>query len=107
MDRASPNPALGHVTTWYSTLIGCPGRNGPVAAALNEAGMHRSIRLTLAPLFLPALLVACLGLSSPTRGPVTGARPEPTPFGSLTAGERRPIVITTDMGMDDLLALYV
>jgi inosine-uridine nucleoside N-ribohydrolase len=69
--------------------------------------MHRSIRLTLATLLLPALLVACAGLSTPTPGPATVATPAPTSSGELAAGEPRPIVITTDMGMDDLLAVYV
>jgi inosine-uridine nucleoside N-ribohydrolase len=50
---------------------------------------------------------SCRRCSSRAPGPATGATPAPTPSGSLNAGEPRPIVITTDMGMDDLLAVYV
>jgi inosine-uridine nucleoside N-ribohydrolase len=70
--------------------------------------MHRLPRTILATLLLPALLLACGPATPPTPGDVTGATPEPTPSGSAEgAASPRPIVITTDLGMDDLLALYI
>ncbi len=69
--------------------------------------MHRPIRTILATLLLPLLLVACAAVQAPTPGPATGATPAATPTGGDTATGPRPIVITTDLGMDDLLAVYL
>ena len=69
--------------------------------------MHRPLRTALATLLLPSLLLACGPITTPTPGDVTGATPESTPSGSGAAAAPRPIVVTTDLGMDDLLAVYM
>jgi inosine-uridine nucleoside N-ribohydrolase len=62
--------------------------------------MTRSIRLLTALTWLAAvaLVAACATTRSST--------PPPLPSASVQAAGPRPVVVTTDMGMDDLLAVY-
>ena len=60
--------------------------------------MTRTIR-HLSALAAVALIAAACATTSPT--------PSPVPFPSAEAGDPRPVVITTDLGMDDLLAVYI
>jgi pyrimidine-specific ribonucleoside hydrolase len=59
-------------------------------------GMNRHLRALLV-LSLVPILAACGSTTTPT----------PAPTASAAAVEPRPIVVTTDMGMDDLLAVYI
>lgn len=68
--------------------------------------MHRHLRL-LSPLLIIPLVAACGVTSDP---PVPSASGEPgvvTSASPSSASGPRPVVITTDMGFDDLLAIYV
>ena len=60
--------------------------------------MTRSIR------HLTALAAVALVATACATSAVT---PSPVPSASAQAGDPRPVVITTDMGMDDLLAVYM
>jgi inosine-uridine nucleoside N-ribohydrolase len=60
--------------------------------------MTRTIR-TIPLLAVLAITVVACAASAPT--------PSPEPSASPAAGDPRPIVITTDMGMDDLMAIYL
>ena len=61
--------------------------------------MTRSIRHLTALAAVALVAAACASSATVT--------PSPAPSASVEAGGPRPVVITTDMGMDDLLAVYV
>ena len=73
-------------------------RNGPVAGLGDASAMNRSTR-HLTTLAAVAIVAAACSTSA--------VPPTPEPSVSAQAGDPRPVVITTDMGMDDLLAVYM
>lgn len=65
---------------------------------------HRALRTPVV-LALALALGACA--PSPSASAPASSSPSAAPAESAAAGAPRPIVITTDMGMDDLLAIYL